>query len=509
MSVFSHLFMNGMNFMPLSRLQIHCVMLCSLIAIGSRSARGARVMHGDAEGISIDDGAIYAVQNVNSGKFLNVIADSLENEANVQQHDNPDSKSSQWRFWTVGSNTFALENVNSGRLLNVIADSKDKGANVQQYGKLDEPLPTSSRWKFMRLNFGDYIVTNAQSRMALNVEGSSMDDGANVQQYTNAMHSSSHWRLYKIWPSAEDDDEQDGMESFVTAKEVSERNGEDVDTLTETEAVSDTTDDSEGVHAVGARDDALEKSHPLPKIGVFYDNEEDNFQFRSKCPCIYPKKVPGHDNFQGPKPEDIDKFMSLLSDKAKAYGAFLARHAGPENVDGISGLTDKHFLEISLLMRRRMVSLVVLDWDRTITFTEGMVVQGPDIASHMDKLAQVFSDWDSNITSADIAEYVLGGKARIMALRRLWKEAAQHGVRVEVLTNNPSADFMCSVLVTAGIAGPDVVCTTTRKTDSQKRYSKYGVLRRRFPEICRKNKCDVSANIDPFHTLSPIGNVGL
>merc|ERR1712061_586868 len=60
---------------------------------------------------------LYALKNVKTQKYLNVVGGSSANGANVQIWDNPLSNHSQWIIRPVGYGVYTLENKNSGKFL--------------------------------------------------------------------------------------------------------------------------------------------------------------------------------------------------------------------------------------------------------------------------------------------------------------------------------------------------------------------------------------------------------
>ncbi len=122
----------------------------------------------------------YSIQNVNSGKVLDVANGSTEDGANVQQYSDGGGSNQQWSVEDTGNGVYRIENVNSGKVLDVADGSTEDGANVQQYS---DGGSDNQRFYLHDQGGGEYHVQPVHSEKAVDVENSSTDDGANVHQY--------------------------------------------------------------------------------------------------------------------------------------------------------------------------------------------------------------------------------------------------------------------------------------------------------------------------------------
>jgi hypothetical protein len=154
---------------------------------------------------------VYNIRNVKSGKYLNVLGGSLDDGANVQLWNNPQSPHSQWRishvfeyghliFETVVPcpvdqlgipAVYHIKNVYSDKSLAVTGASQDDMANVEQSSHASMP----GQWMIQLV--GDKVVglQNANSAKWLNVEGGAVADGANVCQFHSNLQNDSWWVL--------------------------------------------------------------------------------------------------------------------------------------------------------------------------------------------------------------------------------------------------------------------------------------------------------------------------
>ncbi|SFR91524.1 endo-1,4-beta-xylanase [Halomicrobium zhouii] len=121
----------------------------------------------------------YSIQNVNSGKGLDVANSSTEDGANVQQYSYWGGSNQQWNVEDTG-NGYRIQNVNSGKVLDVANSSTSDGANVQQYSDYGSD---NQRFHIHDQGSGQYHIQPVHSEKAVEVESGSTSDGANVQQY--------------------------------------------------------------------------------------------------------------------------------------------------------------------------------------------------------------------------------------------------------------------------------------------------------------------------------------
>jgi hypothetical protein len=82
-------------------------------------------------------GESYEIVNVNSGKCLDVAQGSTADNANVQQLACHGASNQKWRFElyeeTADGTSYVVISVNSDKCLDVLMDSTEDNANVQQY----------------------------------------------------------------------------------------------------------------------------------------------------------------------------------------------------------------------------------------------------------------------------------------------------------------------------------------------------------------------------------------
>ncbi|WEL18719.1 Endo-1,4-beta-xylanase, glycosyl hydrolase family 11 [Halorhabdus sp. SVX81] len=122
----------------------------------------------------------YSIQNVNSGKGMDVAGQSTSDGANVQQYSYWGGENQQWNVEDTGGGQFRIQNVNSGKVLDVANQSSENGANVHQYS---DGGGDNQRFYLHDQGGGQYHIQPVHSEKAVEVESSSTSDGGNVQQY--------------------------------------------------------------------------------------------------------------------------------------------------------------------------------------------------------------------------------------------------------------------------------------------------------------------------------------
>ena len=137
----------------------------------------------------------YWLENVYSGKALDVDSAGTTNGTNVQQWSSNGTAAQQWTVEDNGDGTYKLVNVNSGKLLDVEAESTTNGGNVHQWEDLDKP---NQQWELTEISPDTYELTNVNSGKLLDVEGPSTTDGANVHQWERLDKDSQRWILHEV-----------------------------------------------------------------------------------------------------------------------------------------------------------------------------------------------------------------------------------------------------------------------------------------------------------------------
>ncbi|MFB6308899.1 MAG: RICIN domain-containing protein [Haloarculaceae archaeon] len=122
----------------------------------------------------------YWIENVNSGKAMDVNGGSTSDGADVIQWGYWGGANQQWDITQNSDGTYTITNVNSGKLLEVAGGGTSDGDNVQQYS---DTGCACQKWNIIENSDGTYRLENANSGKVADVDGGSTSDGATVLQW--------------------------------------------------------------------------------------------------------------------------------------------------------------------------------------------------------------------------------------------------------------------------------------------------------------------------------------
>jgi hypothetical protein len=150
----------------------------------------------------IVSGAIYKIQNVNSGKVVQTDGSSLADGANVTQWDwfNKGHDNQKWIISSVGSIFYKIINVNSGKALEISGVSTADGGNADQGTFLGHD---NQFWRIVPVQYGyELICKNSFSIFTgfkvMQVDKQSIANGANLNQSGLVNQKNEIWQLVKL-----------------------------------------------------------------------------------------------------------------------------------------------------------------------------------------------------------------------------------------------------------------------------------------------------------------------
>ena len=132
------------------------------------------------------------LRNAGTTADLEVYASSTVTRGNVLTGEEPPDGGASGG---VADGRYVLENVNSGKTLEVANASTADGANVQQWPANGHP---TQHWDVREQGNGEYRLTNVNSGEVLEVANASASDGANVQQWSANGHPTQRWILSSV-----------------------------------------------------------------------------------------------------------------------------------------------------------------------------------------------------------------------------------------------------------------------------------------------------------------------
>lgn len=186
-------------------------------------------------------------------------------------------------------------------------------------------------------------------------------------------------------------------------------------------------------------------------LGIFFDNEERHinkmFGVCRQCRDIKCVKVNSSDRLQL-LPWTTDPLLSYTQ-KFSGTNTYLnvASKIGDwingDMYDSTSGIQDD---EIRILHEwiattdPRAKRVAIFDWDRTITFFEGVLLPPFSLSNFDNWVTQKTQLVLPSIKTEDILEYILGGKERLDKIRtEVFKKCFDNGIDIVILTNNEMA----------------------------------------------------------------------
>jgi hypothetical protein len=152
-----------------------------------------------ASAASIDTNAYYVLQNVNSGKVLEVYNFSTANGAKLNQWARNDGDWQQFKFLDMGSGYYRLQVKHSGKVVNISGSSTADGA--QAIVSNGDRNAYSQYWSIQDIS-GNIQLINRNSGKALEIFEWSTADGGNAVQYADINGANQQWKLIKIGSSS-------------------------------------------------------------------------------------------------------------------------------------------------------------------------------------------------------------------------------------------------------------------------------------------------------------------
>ncbi|MEV7989314.1 RICIN domain-containing protein [Micromonospora sp. NPDC085948] len=134
-------------------------------------------------------GTHYRINNVNSGKAMDVIGQSTADSAEIKQWSYLGGSNQKWRFEDAGSGYFRIVNQNSGKCLDVASASTADGANIVQW-TCGSGQNQQWQWQSQGSNFR---LVARHSGKCLDVYQSGTADGADIQQWTCGSANNQRW----------------------------------------------------------------------------------------------------------------------------------------------------------------------------------------------------------------------------------------------------------------------------------------------------------------------------
>ncbi len=161
---------------------------------------GESAGNGNNNNGSINTSAVYALQNVNSGRCMDVYKSGRDDGTNVQQYSKSATKANNtWTLKDAGDGYYYIvSQLSTGTncYLTVAGGANTDGANVEISGFADND---SQKFKLKKNSDGSYVILTKCSgeTKCLEVADASAEAGANVQQWSVNGNACQSWKLVK------------------------------------------------------------------------------------------------------------------------------------------------------------------------------------------------------------------------------------------------------------------------------------------------------------------------
>jgi hypothetical protein len=134
----------------------------------------------------------YTIENLKSGKVLDVAGASISEGADIVQWDSYGGPNQKWTLTPEANGFYVITDVKSQLVLGVAHASRNQGARLVQWalrgGSEDQ------RWKFAPSG-SHWIITNWGSGLVLDIQDGSESAGARATQWTANGGNSQRWTL--------------------------------------------------------------------------------------------------------------------------------------------------------------------------------------------------------------------------------------------------------------------------------------------------------------------------
>lgn len=137
----------------------------------------------------------FEIVNKVSSKALDVVDNSADPGAMIQQRDALGGSSERWSLVPVGSGQFAIMNAASGLVLDVVQASSSDGAMIQQYNYLGG---NNQKWTVVPTSDGYNKIVNVGSGKVLDLTGYSLLNGTLIQQWDDLGSDNQKWQFRTV-----------------------------------------------------------------------------------------------------------------------------------------------------------------------------------------------------------------------------------------------------------------------------------------------------------------------
>lgn len=168
--------------------------------VNSSACTSSECTVGDVPPVAVIDHAIYNIQSVSSGLYVDVLDGSIADQAQIIQNTVDTLTRKQWEAIDLGEGYWRFVNVNSGLSLQVPDAANGTAVNVQQSFWTSHLY---QQWKLIDSGNGSYHFINKGSKLAMDVNGNSRNPGARIIQWTPVNQNNQRWIMNLVYNPAD------------------------------------------------------------------------------------------------------------------------------------------------------------------------------------------------------------------------------------------------------------------------------------------------------------------
>ncbi len=141
-------------------------------------------------------GSYFISPSAASVKAVGVDTGKLTNSANVQLTSRTNSNAVKWRIYPNDDGTYTIQNVKSGKVLDVSGANFTSGSNIHQYTANGTK---AQKWTFRRTGDkdGSFYIVSADNNLVLDITGARFVTGSNIWLYSKNNTAAQKYSLAK------------------------------------------------------------------------------------------------------------------------------------------------------------------------------------------------------------------------------------------------------------------------------------------------------------------------
>jgi len=149
----------------------------------------------DAKKSAPTTGKTYYIQNVHSGKYLDVSGYSTSNGGDIHQWELTGGSNQKWNITAVGGSYYKITSVHSGKVLDIAGHSTSDGGEIHQWQYFGND---NQKFSFSGSTSAGYKIKNKGSNKVVDVSGWSTSNGGKVHQWADNNTNNQRWRFIEV-----------------------------------------------------------------------------------------------------------------------------------------------------------------------------------------------------------------------------------------------------------------------------------------------------------------------